>query len=245
MKKIIDVFWRTVTRLDIILPAYNPPEGWEANVVERFVSLQKALPQLTLGLIVVNDGSSRLDEAASRVRLASAIPEASLISYPENRGKGYALRHGVNQSDADMMVYTDIDWPYDEPSMVRVVEGLMTSADAVIGVRNEKYYHQLPKGRRRISKWLRNTNRRLLKLRVDDTQAGLKGFKTYLKPVFLSTTIDRYLFDLEFVYLLSKQKGMNIIGVPVALREGVVFRQMKRQILLQEAGNFLRIWLRK
>lgn len=233
-----------MARLDIILPVYHPPEGWEANVIERFGALQKLLPELDLGLVVVNDGSPNLHVEDAEAILKQAIPSTKMVSYAVNRGKGHALRQGVHHAMADMILYTDIDWPYDEKSMLAVITALSGGADAVIGVRDHQYYERLPAGRRRISKWLRYINRRFLRLRVDDTQAGLKGFRSYLKPVFLSTTIDRYLFDLEFVYLLSKQKGMNIIGVPVALRDGIVFRQMKKEILWQEARNFFKIWWR-
>jgi hypothetical protein len=80
---------------------------------------------------------------------------------------------------------------------------------------------------------------------VDDTQAGLKGFTKKVKPVFLATTINRYLFDLEFIYLLSSKKNnFKIEGIPITLRPGITFSHMNKKILLQEARNFLKIWWR-
>jgi glycosyltransferase involved in cell wall biosynthesis len=228
--------------LDIILPAYNPLAGWEANVIRRFQSLQEALPELKLNLTIVNDGSQHLDASASLSILREDLPEIRWISYPLNRGKGYALRQGVAESTADYIVYTDIDWPYTEDSMTGLILALMQDHDAVIGIRDQGYYAQLPPARRRISRILRRINAGFLKLKVDDTQAGLKGFRQEVRHVFLSTTIDRYLFDLEFIYLLSGMKDIRITGFPITLRPGISFSKMNRKILFQEARNFFRIW---
>lgn len=233
-----------MTSLDIILPAYNPLPGWEDIVIGRFQSLVKALPDVKIRLFIVNDGSQRLDENHSAGVIQEVIPDLQWISYKENRGKGYALRQGVKNSTADFVVYTDIDWPYTEESMIGVIRTLMGSADAVIGKRDENYYTHLPPARRRISRLLRSFNAKLLRLKVDDTQAGLKGFRKNIKDIFLSTTIDRYLFDLEFIYLISAKKEIKVVGYPIALRPGITFSKMNRKILFQEARNFLKIWLR-
>lgn len=233
-----------MTSLDIILPAYNPLPGWEDIVIGRFQSLVKALPDVKIRLFIVNDGSQRLDENHSAGVIQEVIPDLQWISYKENRGKGYALRQGVKNSTADFVVYTDIDWPYTEESMIGVIRTLMGSADAVIGKRDENYYTHLPPARRRISRLLRSFNAKLLRLKVDDTQAGLKGFRKNIKDIFLSTTIDRYLFDLEFIYLISAKKEIKVVGYPIALRPGITFSKMNRKILFQEARNFLKIYLR-
>ncbi len=233
-----------MTSLDIILPAYNPLPGWEDIVIGRFQSLVKALPDVKIRLFIVNDGSQRLDENHSAGVIQEVIPDLQWISYKENRGKGYALRQGVKNSTSDFVVYTDIDWPYTEESMIGVIQTLTGSADAVIGKRDENYYTHLPPARRRISRLLRSFNAKLLRLKVDDTQAGLKGFRKNVKDIFLSTTIDRYLFDLEFIYLISAKKEIKVVGYPIALRPGITFSKMNRKILFQEAKNFLKIWVR-
>ncbi len=237
-------FAAVMESVDIILPAYNPLPGWEDNVIARFKSLQDQLPSFGLNLIIVNDGSSKMDEALCLPKLQAGIKNFLWVSYPVNRGKGFALREGVKLSESDLIVYTDIDWPYEESSMTGLITKMSSGSDVVIGIRNEEYYTHLPPARRRISRMLRKFNAALLRLKVDDTQAGLKGFRKELKSDFLSTTIDRYLFDLEFIYRISRQKEITIIGYPISLREGITFSTMNRKILMQEARNFLRIWLR-
>lgn len=236
-------FGAFMTSLDIILPAYNPLPGWEEIVIGRFQSLEKALPAFKITLFIVNDGSRTLDETTSNTLLRNAIPDIQWISYKDNKGKGYALREGVKKTSGDYILYTDIDWPYTEESMLGLINILDKKTDAVIGIRDAEYYAHLPLSRRRISKLLRKINANFLRLKVDDTQAGLKGFSKKVKPIFLATTINRYLFDLEFIFLLSSKKNaVNVQGIPITLRPGITFSQMNRKILLQEARNFFKIW---
>ncbi len=237
-------FAPSMESVDIILPAYNPLTGWELNVIQRYESLRQQMPDLRFELIIVNDGSAHLDETSSVSMIRAQIPNLKWISYRVNQGKGYALREGIRTSTADFIVYTDIDWPYEEKSMVGLIYALRANADAVIGVRNEEYYSHLPPARQKISRLLKKINARFLHLKVDDTQAGLKGFRKRLKDEFLKTSINRYLFDLEFIFRLSRLKDIVIIGHPISLRPGITFSKMNRKILFQEAGNFLKIWLR-
>jgi hypothetical protein len=71
---------------------------------------------------------------------------------------------------------------------------------------------------------------------------GLKGFNNKGKAAFLSTTIDRYLFDLEFVFLAARMK-LNIAKVPVNLRDGVVLSKLNVRILATEGLNFLGLFV--
>lgn len=232
-----------MAQLDIVLPAYNPLPGWEDIVIQRFLSFENQLPGVKLQLILVNDGSTTIDEAISRPKLQKTIPSMQWITYSTNRGKGFALRKGIDASASEYIIYTDIDWPYTEDSMLRLWSHLSKGTDAVIGIRDQAYYDLLPASRRRVSRMLRKLNAALLRLKVDDTQAGLKGFKKNIKHVFLQTSINRYLFDLEFIYLLSKMDDIKILGLPIQLRQGITFSKMNQDILLREARNFLKIWL--
>lgn len=202
-------------------------------------------PEHPIELTIVNDGSgTELKEDEIRT-LKESCSHLRYITYSPNHGKGYALREGVKKSNAEFILFTDIDFPYNTTSMVRLLNTLLAGrSDAVIGVRSEEYYQELPFARRFISKALKGMNKRLLGLKVNDTQCGLKGFNKKGKHVFLSTTIDRFLFDLEFIYLLSRG-DYQVSTVDVELREGVEFRSMRLSILLVEGWNFLRILLRK
>jgi len=227
----------------LVLPCYNPPAGWAANIVASLARLRALLPPATgVHLYLVNDGTASVGEADLAL-LRAEIPQFTYLAYPENHGKGYALRTGVEQVKEEICLFTDIDFPYEEASVAAVYEGLRTAAgDVVVGVRDETYYAHVPQGRVFISKALRRINRLLLGLAVSDTQCGLKGFNQQGRVVFLHGQIDRYLFDLEFIFLASRPgAGLRVVPVPVRLKPGIVFSQMSPRILLAESGSFLKI----
>ena len=195
------------------------------------------------GLIVVNDGSFAKATELNFKRLSQLIPEVKVVSYTSNRGKGYALRQGVAASDADFHVVTDADFPYTIDSMRRVAEVLYEQGGIAAGNRDTAYYDRVPMFRRWLSKTLRWVLRNLLRQPVDDSQCGLKGFDPAGKALFLQTTIDRFLFDLE--YLMLANGRVEVTPVPVQLREGVVFSKVGMRVLATEGKNFLKLLMKK
>jgi glycosyltransferase involved in cell wall biosynthesis len=231
--------------LNVIVPCYNPPEGWESALASRFKAFREAASDLAgeIGLVVVNDGSARQAGEANFRRLQELVPGARVVSYAENRGKGYALRQGVAASQADWHLVTDTDFPYTLDSMRRVVQSLQTRPGIAAGNRNSVYYDSVPLFRRLLSKSLRWMLRNVLRQPITDSQCGLKAFDNAGREVFLETTIDRFLFDLEFLMLANGRVGVT--PVPVELRDGVVFSQVGWKILATEGGNFMRLLLQQ
>lgn len=231
--------------LQVVVPCYNPQPGWEEVLAAKFTALQKELAGLIdeTGLIVVNDGSVRQATEENFGLLKSLVPGARVVSYAENRGKGYALRQGVLAADAGLILVTDIDFPYTTDSMRRVVEALHVHGGIAAGNRDTAYYAHVPAFRRRLSQMLRWLLRNVLRQPIDDSQCGLKAFDHAGKAVFLETTIDRFLFDLEFLMLAAGRVPVH--PVPVELRPGVVFSSVSWKVLATEGWNFLRLFIRQ
>ena len=231
------------SRLDIILPLYNPEEGWPQAIVRQYRALRQRLGENYIyRLIIVNDGSSAdLEEGATHIK--SEIPEAEWISYETNRGKGFALRTGVESSNGDIIMYTDYDFPYTYGSMVDMIHKLeSTNTIAVVGKRDDSYYAHISPRRRRISQYLKKVNRVLFRLPTDDTQCGLKAFTKDSKELFLSTKTDRYLIDVEFLKLLAK-KNAKVEVQMVKLRDNVILSKITNMRLVMEMINYLKIML--
>ncbi|MFT4062964.1 MAG: glycosyltransferase [Edaphocola sp.] len=232
--------------VSIILPCYNPPPGWDQYVRQGFDFLERDLG-LDVEIIIVNDGSTAAISTAALDFLRTHIKKLQYLSYPHNKGKGHALRQGVRQAAAPIVLYTDIDFPYTLQSLGQVWETLDNGgADIVAGVKDEAYYTHVPTFRVFISKILRFFIGLLLRMPITDTQCGLKGFNAKGKAVFLSTVTDRYLCDLEFLYKAFRHKPkLDVYARPVSLRGDVVFRKMDRRILWQELKSFLKIIRKK
>ncbi|MES2703482.1 MAG: glycosyltransferase family 2 protein [Bacteroidota bacterium] len=227
--------------VSLILPCYNPPAGWARAVLSSYTRFCTGLSH-KVELIIVMDGVSRSVTEEAIDFLKKSIPGLVLITYQENRGKGYAIRKGVAQATGDILIYTDIDFPYAPESLLAIYNALnRNECDVAAGVKDETYYSHVPPLRRAISRNLQSLIKVFLSMPVTDTQCGLKGFRSNVKPLFLKTTIKRYLFDLEFIRNCFKSKQYRVKAVPVKLNDNVQFRSMNYRILLPEMANFIKL----
>lgn len=232
----------TLRSLDLILPCYNPIPGWEDTIIRSYKIIVEKIPEVNVSLYLVNDGSSKPIQSQSLDKLKASIPSFHYLSYPVNQGKGYALRYGVKECKNELCIYTDIDFPFTEESLLTIYYSLCNEeADIVVGNRDKTYYKKVPGIRIVISKVLRFFIRVFLGMKISDTQCGLKGYNEKGKKLFLATTINRYLFDLEFVHMASNTKNISIIPVLVKLKEGIVFSRMNMKVLMTEASGFAKI----
>lgn len=232
----------TESSLDIILPCYNPPQGWVHNIIKVFNEIRDKIHEAHIKLIIVNDGSENPISQLEIDQLEKNIPDFYYLHSETNNGKGHALRLGVKESRAKFCIYTDIDFPYTTASFIKIWQQLNTGGtDVAAGVKNDSYYKHVPQSRRIISKILRSGSKFILRLKVSDTQCGLKGFNNKGKALFLKTTINRYLFDLEFIFLASKNNDLNVHPVEIELKENIQFRSMRFGVLLDEGINFVKI----
>ena len=226
--------------VDIVLPCYNPADSWYSELL-KFHAQAKNLYRLNF--ILVNDGSGPNKILAQLEHLRSQGISIRYIAYERNMGKGYALRQGVQAATAGFVVYTDVDFPFTDQSTLDVIGTLVRSGcDVVAGYRDQTYYQKnMSAYRRLLSKAFRFFITRVLRMSVTDTQCGLKGFNSKGRAKFLTTTINRYLFDFEFIYISGKDKSLVIKTAQVQLKDNIVFSKMKLKILAQEIVNLIRV----
>lgn len=83
--------------IDLVLPCYNPPSGWEERVATHFREVERLFSPVRFHLFIVSDGSRRGYEPETIDRLRQLIPDVCVVDYKPNRGKGYALREAVKR----------------------------------------------------------------------------------------------------------------------------------------------------
>lgn len=229
--------------LNLVIPCYNPPKNWAEDLIARNKAFHEYLNQ-DFALILVNDASKEGMDKVSIQLLTDNIPDFQFITYDKNHGKGYALRKGIEAIDHGNILYTDIDFPYEFESMKAVLDALEAGSDIAVGTRNDLYYESTPTKRTMISKFLRWILKRGFRLPITDTQCGLKAFNQKGRAVFMQTRIERFLFDMEFIALSSRTKGIIMNPVAVSLRSNIQFSKMNTKILITESVNLFRIfWL--
>lgn len=235
-----------VADLDIILPMFNPQPGWSQNIITSYCRLLELSHEVSIRIILVNDGSTTPIENSHLEELQAKLPLFQYIHYPDNAGKGFAVRKGASVATAPHVIFTDIDFPYLEEDLLKIYDQLrLQEADVAWAIRKDGYYQQAPWFRRLISRTLKVMIRFLFRIPTSDTQGGLKGFSPEGLEVLKQTTVDRYLFDLELVKRASSRQGLSLVQLEAQLKPEIKFSPVGWKILFRESKNFWRIfWLK-
>jgi len=121
--------------LSIFFPAYNDAATIPSMIISAFLTVQRITNDFEI--IVVNDGSK--DHTAELLNeLQRLYPQVRVITHPQNRGYGAALRTGFSSASKEWVFYTDGDAQYDPREMVKLVEALESNIDAVNGYKIER-----------------------------------------------------------------------------------------------------------
>lgn len=235
--------------LDLVVPFYNPQPGWEEKFARQFTTLIDryfAGNRDQVHVIIVNDGSNVHFSEKEINYLEQYIPRLKPICYKENKGKGYALRAGVEHTLTDYCIYSDNDFPFGLEVIPAMLQQLQNGVDIVTGRRTlGNYLKSLPLKRKMASRGLELVNKYVLRLPVTDTQAGIKGFNKYGRALFLRTRTNRFLFDMEFIMIAGRIRDIVIRELDVNITTETKLTDFSRKILQQEFSNLVKIILRK
>lgn len=117
-------------------PAYNDA----GTIASMVVTTDATLRQITddYEILVVNDGSP--DHTAQVLAdLEPLYPHLRVITHPQNRGYGGALRTGFQEASKDLVFYTDGDAQYDPREVRRLYEQLRDDVDVVQGYKIQRH----------------------------------------------------------------------------------------------------------
>ena len=209
---------RVPPKLSIVIPAFNESArlgGSLENILQYLNDRREAAE-----LIVVDDGSTDSTSAVADETLREAgRVDARLVRYAPNRGKGYAVRLGLLEAKANMVLFSDADLstPIDEtPKLIEPIQS--GECDLTFGSR--------ALDRRLIGvhqPWRREQGGRVFNLIVRvatalpfwDTQCGFKAFRmSVCRPLIEAAQIDRFGFDVELIYLAHLAQ-LRLREVPV------------------------------
>lgn len=114
--------------LSVIVPVYNEQQT-VSLVVQRLH--QTGLP---LQIILVDDGS--VDGTADAVDAFQEVPDVVVLHHASNRGKGSAIRTGIEAASGDVIVIQDADQEYDPSDFRCMLQPILGGeADIVYGTR--------------------------------------------------------------------------------------------------------------
>lgn len=200
--------------LSIVIPAYNE-ELRLPTTLERIAAYAKQFDR-EVEVLVVDDGSTD-GTAAVAESFRGKIPALRVVPNTLNRGKGFSVRHGVEQSRGRIVLFTDADLSAPIEEADKLIDAL-EHFDVAIGSRavNRSLItvHQSPF--REFAGVLFNKVVRIsLRLPFVDTQCGFKAFlRERCRILFEQQTIERFGFDPELLYL-ARHHGLRAVEIPV------------------------------
>ncbi len=203
--------------ISIIIPAYNEEKRLPA-------ALRQVIAYLGRGgwpfaeIVVVDDGSTDgTVEVAEGMRREFA--GLRVLRNPGNRGKGYAVRHGMLECRGEWALFTDADLS----APIEELEKLWAAA--------EREGAQVAVGSRALDRrlimvhqsWFRENAGRMFNLVMRlitglpfrDTQCGFKLFEAAAaREIFRRQLLDGFGFDVEVLFI-GRRLGYREIEVPV------------------------------
>ncbi len=203
--------------LSVVIPAYN--EEFRLPQTLRQVVEWLAGAALTFReVIVVDDGS--LDGTAGVVEeFAKTHACVRLARNPGNRGKGYAVRHGMLEAKGGWILYTDADLSTPIAEIEKLYRAASEQgADVAIGSRavdrSLVEVHQ-PALRELSGRAFNLVMRALTGLPFKDTQCGFKLYRAdAARAIFSRQKQDGFSFDVEDL-LIAHKLGVRAVEVPV------------------------------
>lgn len=200
--------------LSIIIPAYNEELRLPATL-ERIAEYLSECGR-EAEVLVVDDGSKD-GTAAVAEYFRIKIPALRVVSNGENRGKGYSVRHGMQEARGRIALFTDADLSAPIEEAGKLIDALETY-DVAIGSRAMDRslitVHESP-FREFAGIIFNKIVRVILWLPFVDTQCGFKAFqRERCHILFEQQTIERFGFDPELLYL-ARHHGLRAIEIPV------------------------------
>jgi glycosyltransferase involved in cell wall biosynthesis len=197
-------------KLSIIMPVYN-----ECATLSEILRQVRAveLPGVQKEILVVDDGST--DGSREIIAQEAADGQIQAFYHEANRGKGAAVRTGIQAASGDLILIQDADLEYDPrdyPALIRpIVEGrvVVVYGSRFLGPRKAMlFWHMLG------NKLLTLTTNILFNAILSDMETCYKCFRAdVVKDIPLRSR--RFEFEPEITAKVLK-RGNRIFEVPIS-----------------------------
>jgi glycosyltransferase involved in cell wall biosynthesis len=201
-----------VMKLSIIVPVYNE-KRWIEEILRRVLAADCCGLEREIVLVddCSTDGTSELLE-----QLTAQHPQVVRLKQPQNRGKGAAIRRGIQEATGDFILIQDADLEYNPADYPALLGPLLDgNADVVFGSRFLGGPHRVLYFWHAVGNRLLTTLSNMLSnLNLTDMETCYKVFRAdVIKPIHLEQ--ERFGIEPEVVAKIAKS-GARVFEVPIS-----------------------------
>ncbi len=217
-------------KLSVIVPVFD-----ERNTVVEIVRRMRAVElPVDLEIVLVDDGST---DGTSDVLTQLADSTVRVVTHNENRGKGAAVRSGLEHVTGDLVLVQDADLEYDPADWPKLLNPLLRGKAVVV-------YGSRFTGERRNMLFLHWVGNRLLSLVTNvlynTTLSDMETcYKLFDRRVLDDITLRAQRFEFEpEVTAKILRRGIRIYEVPISYT-GREFHEGKK---ITWRDGFVALW---
>jgi glycosyltransferase involved in cell wall biosynthesis len=194
--------------VSVIIPVFN-----EAHTIEEILHRVEA-QEVASEILIIDDGSS--DGTRDKLLSLNDYEHVKVIFHDKNKGKGAAVRTGIQNATGEVLLIQDADLEYDPrdyPALLQPIEEGI--ADVVYGSRflggprrTAMFWHMV------ANKLLTFMTNLLYNTILSDMETGYKVFKREIVEG-MKLRANKFDFEPEFTAKILKQK-VRIYEVPIS-----------------------------
>jgi glycosyltransferase involved in cell wall biosynthesis len=200
-------------KLSIVVPFYNELRTLP-TVIDRLLAVDFTSLGVTTEILFINDGST--DNSHT---LLDPLPRADchLITHPQNRGKGAAVKTGLEAATGDILCIQDADLEYHPADLPALIQPILDGEfDVVYGNRFKGSAAGLYYTHRIANRLLNTTVNVLFNRYLADVYTG---YKVFTRTAFQGLTLTARTFTVEMELTAHfLRRGLVIYEVPISYR---------------------------
>lgn len=229
-----------MVEIAVVLPAYNEAKRLE-NAVSKSIHYLNAITD-SFEIIIAEDGSTDgTDKIAES--LAKEYSFVKHLHSNEKLGRGKALKNAFSSTDAEILVYYDVDLSTDLEHLKQLVDAIRNGFDISTGSRMLKTSDvERPFKREFASGGFNFLIRFLLRSKIHDHQCGFKAFKRSTILQILDEVKDNHWFWDTEILVMAQKKGLKVYEFPVVWKHGGNSKVRLKRDVLDMGCNTLKLW---
>ncbi len=193
--------------MTILIPAYEP----DIRLLELIIGLKE---RSEAKIVVIDDGSGEKYSS-----IFSSLEEfgCTLLSHPENKGKGKALKTGfeyiMSAGEQEGVVCADCDGQHLPDDIIKIAGEMKSKKDCIV-LGSRHFVGKVPLRSRFGNAFTRQIYSLAAGTRIQDTQTGLRGYAVKLLPWLCSVSGERFEYEMN-ILLQARKSGVELYEMEI------------------------------